>query len=128
MRRWVFLAGILLLAPALSRAADSVIYPRSAPVAGEAVGKPVSGASPLLLVSALIAAGAGGWMLWRQRRSPNGIAGSQGRKLSVAETRSLGNRQYLVIADYDGKKFMLGVCPGRIDLLSSLGDDAKRVP
>ena len=126
MRRLVLLVGLALLAPYPSHAEDSVIYPRSAPVAGVPVDKPVTGASPLLLVSAAIAAGAGGWMLWRQRRSPKGFSGGQGRKLSVAETRSLGNRQYLVVADYEGRKFLLGVCPGRIDLLSSLGDDAKR--
>ena len=48
------------------------------------------------------------------------MLGREARKLTVAETRSLGNRQYLVVADYEGRKFLLGVCPGRIDLLSSL--------
>lgn len=43
------------------------------------------------------------------------------RKLSVAETRMLGNRQFLVVAEYEGRKMLLGVCPGRIELLSDLG-------
>jgi flagellar protein FliO/FliZ len=42
------------------------------------------------------------------------------RNLAVEETRSLGNRQYLVVASYQDKKFLIGVCPGRIDLLSAL--------
>lgn len=43
------------------------------------------------------------------------------RKLNVAETRMLGNRQFLVVAEYEGRKMLLGVCPGRIELLSELG-------
>jgi flagellar protein FliO/FliZ len=46
------------------------------------------------------------------------------RKLNVAETRMLGNRQFLVVAEYEGRKMLLGVCPGRIELLSDLGGKA----
>jgi len=46
------------------------------------------------------------------------------RKLAVMETRMLGNRQFLVVAEYEGRKMLLGVCPGRIDLLSELGNRA----
>ena len=48
------------------------------------------------------------------------------RKLVISETRTLGNRQFLVVAEYEGRKMLLGVCPGRIDYLSTLagaGDD-----
>lgn len=45
------------------------------------------------------------------------------RKLNVAETRMLGNRQFLVVAEYEGRKMLLGVCPGRIELLSDLDGD-----
>ena len=38
----------------------------------------------------------------------------------MAETRPLGNRQYLVVAAYDEKRYLLGVCPGRIELLAPL--------
>ena len=38
----------------------------------------------------------------------------------VAETKSLGNKQYLVVASYGDQKFLLGVCPGKIELLSEL--------
>ncbi len=48
------------------------------------------------------------------------------RKLIIAETRPLGNRQFLIVAEYENRKMLLGVCPGRIDYLSTLaggGDD-----
>lgn len=128
---WLLLAATSFLIPAL-RAEEKVIYPRNpsaAPAEASPVGKPGSGLNPLLLVLALGAAGAGGWLLWRQRNSPAGATGREARKLAIAESRSLGNRQYLVVADYDGKKFLLGVCPGRIDLLSPLeGPPASKSP
>jgi len=43
------------------------------------------------------------------------------RKLEISETRMLGNRQFLVVAQYEGKKMLIGVCPGRIDYLCNLG-------
>ncbi|MBI2516371.1 MAG: flagellar biosynthetic protein FliO [Opitutae bacterium] len=127
-----FVAGfalvLTLVAPPVLRAEEKVIYPRNTdatPADAAPVGKPGSGLNPLLLVLALGAAGAGGWLLWRQRTAPAGATGREARKLAIAESRSLGNRQYLVVADYDGKKFLLGVCPGRIDLLSPLEGEKK---
>ena len=43
------------------------------------------------------------------------------RKLVISETRMLGNRQFLVVAEYDDRKMLIGVCPGRIDYLCPLG-------
>jgi flagellar protein FliO/FliZ len=45
------------------------------------------------------------------------------RKLNIEESRSLGHRQYLVVASYEGRKFLLGVCPGSIEYLSGLDSD-----
>jgi flagellar protein FliO/FliZ len=70
------------------------------------------------LVFGILLAGAGGWMVWRNRRGVP--VGRDMRALAIDETRSLGNRQYLVVASYEGKKFLIGVCPGRIDMLSPL--------
>lgn len=99
--------------------------------------KPAAGAKPaapsigaggtlnfLTLVIALALAAAGAWLFWRNRRAP-GIR-REGRLLAIDETRSLGNRQYLVVASYENKKFLLGVCPGRIDLLAPLHDGKDR--
>lgn len=110
----------LLLLPALG-AQEPVIYPRgSAPAdaASPAVpGKP-AGPSPLFLMGSVIAAVAGAWWYWNRRRG--GLVNSQPAKLSIVESRSLGSRQHLVVADYDGRKFLLSVCPGSIDLLTPL--------
>ena len=124
---------IALLAAPLTRAQtkEVIIQPRAHDTSAlPATGRADSAVSNTpLLFFALAAAGVGGWLLWRQRRSPSGIAARDARKLAIAETRSLGNRQYLVVADYDGRKFLLGVCPGRIDLLSALdGSGPTKTP
>lgn len=108
-------------ARAQEKAADaSVIYPRTASPSPAPAAPGRSTTNTLLLVLGLSAAVAGAWLVWRQRQVtiPGGARAE--RRLSVAETRSLGNRQYLVVADYDGRKFLLGVCPGRIEMLTAL--------
>ena len=120
---------LLFVSPVLCVAQDKVIYPRS--VAPAEIPAPVrsAGSNATLLLLALAAAAAGGWLLWQKRRSPRGLNGREARKLAITESRSLGNRQYLVVADYEGRKFLLGVCPGRIDLLSPLeGNTPPRIP
>ena len=57
-----------------------------------------------------------GWPSWLLRRKAQ-------RKLQVSEIRSLGNRQFLVIAEYEATRLFLGVSQGRIDLLCRLGPD-----
>ncbi|MBA3849537.1 MAG: hypothetical protein C0502_06015 [Opitutus sp.] len=123
-------AGCAAMAAAEDKAKEAdVIYPRSSTTAGTPAGPAKSGgeANTAILGFALLAAATGGWLLWRRKNSPAGAAGAA-RRLAIAETRSLGNRQYLVVADYDGRKFLLGVCPGRIEMLTPLGegdDDAE---
>lgn len=50
------------------------------------------------------------------------------RKLQISETRMLGNRQFLVVAEYEDRKMLLGVCPGRIDYLATLGGAEVEFP
>jgi len=71
-----------------------------------------------VIVALLLAAG-GVWVLVQRRKAGPG-GGRGGRKLQIDETKPLGNRQYLVVADYNGKKFLLGVTPGRIQMLAPL--------
>jgi flagellar protein FliO/FliZ len=106
-------------APADEKAKDAaIIYPHTP----ENKAEPSTAHSPAygsgVLLVALLLAGAGGWLFWRGRAAPNGTVGA--RKLAIAETKSLGNRQYLVVAAYEDKKFLLSVCPGKIELLTSL--------
>jgi flagellar protein FliO/FliZ len=75
-------------------------------------------ANSLTLILGVALAGVGGWFVWRNRQRTAGATNL--RALAIDETKSLGNRQYLVVASYEGKRFLLGVCPGRIDMLTSL--------
>ena len=72
-------------------------------------------------VAILVLLGAGAVVLWRGG-SFGGLGGSvRGpRKLQIEETRMLGQRQYLLVAQYEGRRMLLGVCPGRIDYLCPL--------
>lgn len=45
---------------------------------------------------------------------------SEGR-LKVNETRMLGNRQFLMVVEYEASRLLVGVSPGRIELLTPLG-------
>jgi len=105
--------------PAAAADPGSIIYPANSGVRAEAASSHGSGYGGILVVAALLA-GAGGWLFWRGRLAPGGTVPL--RKLAVAETKSLGNRQYLVVAAYENKKYLLGVCPGRIELLTALDE------
>ena len=50
------------------------------------------------------------------------------RKLNISETRGLGARQFLVVAEYENRKMLLGVCPGRIDYLCTLSAAEPEFP
>lgn len=50
------------------------------------------------------------------------------RKLQISETRMLGNRQFLIVAEYEDRKMLLGVCPGRIDYLATLSTADTEFP
>lgn len=72
----------------------------------------------LFLIVTLLAAGfylvKSGTLLLRAKNKGD-------RKLIISETRMLGNRQFLVVAEYEDKKMLIGVCPGRIDYLCPVG-------
>jgi flagellar protein FliO/FliZ len=112
----------LFLAPVAARAADTeVIHPRSAAQSGATADEqPARPSWPLATALGLCAAAGG--VVWFRRRQPGAINSRAAKKLSIAESRPLGNRQHLVVADYAGRKFLLGVCPGRIDMLTALDD------
>lgn len=101
---------------------STVIFPAGAEQAETKTAPKTSGFNAVTLVAALLLASAGGWFLWTKRRGTSGSRISSA--LAVEETRPLGNRQYLVVASYEGRKFLLGVCPGQINLLAPLEDES----
>jgi flagellar protein FliO/FliZ len=114
-------------APAAPSADERIIYPgasKDAPSPALPAGSGTRGLTTLLGVAML--AGVGAWLVWKKRQ--DGPAKREARLLAIDETRPLGNRQYLVVASYEGRKFLLGVCPGRIDLLSPLDEASGRTP
>lgn len=122
-RRLTFGTGLFWLLTATARAASDaeVIFPgRDATAPAPAAGNLGS----MTLVLGAIMAAVGLWLFWRGRR--HATAAATGRALAIEETRSLGNRQYLVVASYQGQKFLLGVCPGRIDHLAALPADKSQ--
>ena len=59
--------------------------------------------------------------------------GRSAATLRIEQTRPLGNRQFLVVAECDGRRLLLGVSPGGINMLSALDPkedeiDATDVP
>jgi flagellar protein FliO/FliZ len=61
----------------------------------------------------------GAWLLLKRGTFKRAFHKSEGR-LQVLETKMLGNRQFLLVVEYDDAKLLLGVCPGRIDYLTPL--------
>jgi len=107
-----------------SRSEATIIYPKASSehVATTGASAPHSGGS-LVLAGALLLALGGGWLLLKRRGLIPARSIRPGRKIVIEETRSLGNRQYLVVAGYEGKKFLLGVTAGQIQMLSTLDSE-----
>ena len=122
LRRLLLVAALGGMLASLTMAAEDerIVYPGKAAPAASPV-ETGKGWGSFTLVAGLGLAAAGAWLIWRGRQGPMRTA--EHRALTIAETRSLGNRQFLVVAAYENKKFLLGVCPGRIDLLAPLHDE-----
>ncbi|HEY9153893.1 MAG TPA: flagellar biosynthetic protein FliO [Opitutaceae bacterium] len=111
--------------PTGASASNQIIYPQgSSTAANTAVTKSEDGRGYLLVVAILLA-GASGWVML-QRRKGMPILNREARKLQIEETRPLGNRQYLVVASYEDRKFLLGVTAGQIQLLSDLNKPEQK--
>ena len=103
---------------------DTILDPRHLHD-GSADAHPATGSSGSLTWLVALACMAGGaWLFIRNRGTRKATVGGA---LNIAETRSLGNRQYLVVAVCGRKRFLIGVCPGSITMLSAL-DDSRSGP
>jgi flagellar protein FliO/FliZ len=122
----LFLLAVPLAAQTTVAGPGTVVYPAATGISPGAFPKegPGGGFSPLAAIGIAACAGAGIWLWWRGRQGAAAFAGRGERRLVVAETRALGNRQYLVVAAYDDKRYLLGVCPGRIEMLAPLDSAA----
>lgn len=111
---------------ASARSDDTVLYPKDS-AERPASSSPAKGgrSGSWMLAGAFLLALGGGWMLIRRRGLPLARAVRNQRLIVVEETKSLGNRQYLVVAACEGRRFLLGVTPGRIQMLSSLDEDEE---
>ncbi|MGH7995166.1 MAG: flagellar biosynthetic protein FliO [Opitutaceae bacterium] len=113
-------------APAASLPPDTMLKGRPSTAGEPSRFSDGFGGTTAVIVVVLLGAAAG-WALWRRLRMAAPATRGE-RLLAVAETRSLGNRQYLVVAAYGSRRFLLGVCPGRIDLLSTLEGGSAEPP
>lgn len=68
----------------------------------------------------LVALGVGIYFVLRRGGWRRVMNRSEGR-LQVRETRMLGNRQFLMVVEYETSRLLVGVSPGRIELLTPLG-------
>jgi len=94
---------------------------RDAPVASERWEGGGSGGVLVVLLIILVGCAAAAWFVIKRTGLPSQKGGGH---LDVLETRPLGGRQFLVVARHGDEKFLLGVCPGRIDYLTGLKDAA----
>jgi flagellar protein FliO/FliZ len=101
-----------------TRTPETILYPKGTTTA-PSTSLPVETNQNWILVMAFLLALGGAWVLIQRRRGVN-VTGSASKKLAIEETRALGNRQYLVVASYEGQKFLVGVTPGQIQMLAPL--------
>lgn len=67
------------------------------------------------------------WYLFKSGFMRKPFAKGEG-KLKIAETRMLGNRQFISVVEYDNQKILIGVGPGKIDYLTTLQNSSGDFP
>jgi len=121
----------LLVGQAAAQSTDSeteVFFPRTSTevIADESVlpDVPASPASTFVMFAGygviLAVLGVGIFFVLRRGGWRRVMSRTEGR-LKVSETRMLGNRQFLMVVEYEDSRLLVGVSPGRIELLTPLG-------
>lgn len=100
------------------RGGETLLYPSGGATAEGLGPQAASGTSATWVFVLLVGLAAGVMWFWRRRR-PGGPVGRRGT-IQIEDTRPLGNRQFLVVASCDGRRFLLGVAAGGIQMLSTL--------
>ncbi len=95
---------------------NSELYQDLMPESGSGVGMVVTILGYLIIIGGMCVAA---WYLFKRGVIRKPFSSSDG-KLKVSESRMLGNRQYIMVVEYEDKKILLGVGPGKIDYLTSL--------
>ena len=71
--------------------------------------------------------GVAGWYIFRRGLFRKSFSG-KGGKLNIVESRMLGNRQCIMVVEYENNRLLLGVGPGKIDYLTSLDSYGAEFP
>ena len=102
-----------------AREGETLLYPSGGPTpaGGVAPAATPAGTSATWVFVVLVGMTAGAMWLWRRRQPSK--PGRRGN-IQIEDTRALGNRQFLVVASCDGRRFLLGVAAGGIQMLSTL--------
>ncbi len=67
------------------------------------------------------------WFLFKGGVFRKRFSKAEGR-LKIAETRMLGNRQFISVVEYGSQKILIGVGPGKIDYLTTLQNGSGEFP
>ena len=130
------LPAVMLIVAALTSAAfaqstdtvGEVFYPRTSAALDDATGpsdRPDLTGAPTVVMFAgygvSLAVLGGGVVLFLKRGGWRRVINRSEGRLQVRETRMLGNRQFLMVVEYEDSRLLVGVSPGRIELLTPLG-------
>ena len=93
--------------------AEGEVYSGILSEGGSPIGMVVTILGYLLILGAM---GVAAWYLFKRGVFRKPFSNKEG-KLNIAESRMLGNRQYIMVVEYEDNKILLGVGPGKIDYL-----------
>lgn len=83
------------------------------------------GGMSVVIVLLVLLMGIAAGLFWLSKRNGLPMRGRGQGNLQIREMKALGGRQFLVVGEYGKERFLLGVCPGRIDYLCSLVEEPE---